>query len=166
VAGLAVPTARNREMQRHGEERQAGMGEKPAAPAEARGERMADRPEDGRGEAAQQGDLRHGAPGALAADPGQGEGRVVEGEPHGDAEAQPGGVVGGRLVREAEADATHGREAGARHHDRSPAMPVDQLSRQRRRQAHDQKGRREPAWTRDRLQPRSAAIGSPNAPIR
>ena len=142
----ALAAARQRQVQRHGQEREAGIGEHAAAPAQPLREQVADRPEHRRGEAAQKRDLRHGTPRLRAADPRQrGEGGVVEGEAHGDAEAGPSGIVGGHLVREGEAGAAECGETGARRHYRPAAMAVDQPPDPGRDQGHDEQRQGEAA---------------------
>jgi hypothetical protein len=58
-AGLEVLMAaiRNRQMERHGQQREPGIDEESAAPAEMDGDEIAKRPEQRGGEPAKQGDL-------------------------------------------------------------------------------------------------------------
>ena len=154
---VPVATARNREVEREGQEGQGRVHEHGAPPPETLGQRVPDRPEHRRGEPAQERDLRDRPPGMGAADPGERrERRLVEGEAHREPEAHPGGVVDRDVVRRRDPGASEGAEDRPRHHRGPAAVAVDHAPRQGRGHAgHDERGRQ--AAVRQRTAP--AEIG-------
>ena len=150
---LAVAGARDGEVEGHRQEREGGVGHQRAAPAEPLAERVADRPEHGRREPAEERDLRHRPPGLGSADPRERrEGRLVERETHPDAEAHPRGVVEREVMGHRDADAAQRVEERARRHRRAPAEAVDRAAGDGR--AHPRHDQREgQAAVRDRTAP-------------
>jgi hypothetical protein len=103
---LAVARGRDGEVEGHGQERERRVGNQRAAPAEPLAKRVADRPEHRRREAAEEGDLRHRPPRLGPADSRERrEGRLVQREPHPEAEAEPRGVVERELTGRRDPDA-------------------------------------------------------------
>ena len=133
-------------MERDRHEREPRIGHDGAAPAEGRGQRIADRPKRRRGEAAEQRDLRDRAPRLRPPDASErGEGGFIERRAHGEAEHQPGGVIDHDIVREAQAGAAERQKAGAGDHDGTSAMPIDEPAGRLRGEAHHHERRREAA---------------------
>ena len=76
-------------MQGKGREGEPDVHDERTAPADAGGERVADGPEDGGREAAEERDLRHGTVGAGPSEARDGrERRVERGEPHREPEGE------------------------------------------------------------------------------
>ncbi len=109
-------------------------------------DQMAQRPEHRRRKSARQRDLGHGTARLRTAEPRQRrERRLVERQPHCQAENDPRRKIHQKGVEQREHDTARGIEQRARDHHGAAAMAVDQRSRQRRAQAHHQQRHREAA---------------------
>src|SRR4029453_11464460 len=87
---------------------------------------MTDRPEDRRGEAAEQSEIGNRAAGFLAGDLGERrESRVIEDEPHRRAEDEPARDIDPGLAPQREDQAAKRRQAGAHGHYAPSAIFVD-----------------------------------------
>ena len=132
----------DREVERDREESNAGVHEDGAAPTELAGEKIADRPEDGRCQAAEQRDLGDRALGIGSADAGKRRERgIIKRQAHTEAEAEPRGIVGRDVVTKCEGDAAQERDSGAGDHHAPAAVSVDQSSAQRGQHAHEEQCR-------------------------
>ena len=123
------------------EQVQASIDQQRVGPANAKGEIMAHRPEYSGGKAAEQREIGDGAARALPHDLRQaGEGRVVGGEAHGEAEQQPADHVGGGMRESSHERQTRRSEDRACDHHAPPADPVHQPATMTRDHAAQQQG--------------------------
>ena len=102
-------------------------------------ERMADHPEHRRGERPEQREIGDGLPAARGRDLHErGEGRIVQTQPHPDAQERPDHEVGRFAADLRQREEPGGHEDGAERHHRARATAVDGTADGRRHEAHRQ----------------------------
>src|SRR5947208_4467202 len=146
--GLSLVAAtENQQMKRQADnEMEKRIDPEGVLPADRLREIMRYRPENGRGEAAEQGQIGDRAAGFLAGDLGEGgEGGIIEYEAHRRAKDEPARKIDPGLAREREDQAAERRQARAHGHYAPATISVDGASGGAGNEAADQQSDREGA---------------------
>lgn len=148
---------REQDQRQRDREMPGGIDEAGRSPTEALDQERRQRPADGRGEPAPQGQRRDGRPRLLAVQPAEGrEGGVIEAGAHGGAEHEPGQHEHPKRRRQAEQHEADGEQDHRAGHDGPAAMFSDQPADARRHHPGDQKPGRQAA---DDPRKRPAGLG-------